>query len=284
VTLLTHYVLFAICRPPDLVAIVEDPGMKNACLAIGICCLVVSLIRAQAPKESPGPSTLRTIQARAVVGACTVPYCLDLAWQIPLGSRLSWVTTSVANPEKSPARVFLLRGTGTVLTPGFGTLCTKLRSAGIWSEDLGDAGERWISRELIEERRTGATPGPIVLVGHSRGGRNAIDAARSLQHAGIAVDLLVCLDTALPPTVPGNVRDALNIYWSEPRLYPAAALKADSGARTQIENIDLSDPHAPLQGQGLHHLNVTASPAVQDFVIGRILALAGKMNLASRTP
>ncbi len=110
-----------------------------------------------------------------------------------------------------------------------------------------------------------------MLVGHSRGARHALDAARVLEKADIGVDLLVCLDVALPPTVPANVRRVVNLYMSRDRLYPADSLQSAAGSTACIENIDLSSSEVLLTGQDLNHLNITASPAVQDFVVARIL-------------
>ncbi|HEX3151400.1 MAG TPA: hypothetical protein VHR66_25200 [Gemmataceae bacterium] len=254
--------------------------MKAAYLAIVIACLTGRDIFAQPPQDTTSRATMpsaRKIEATAVVAMCSVPYCLDLAWQIPLGSRLGWLTASAANPDpvRSPARVFLLRGTGTVFSSGYGELCTRLRRAGIWSEDLADVGNHWICRHLLAEHRAGRLRGAVVLVGHSRGGRHVLDAARELEKAGIAVDLLVCVDVALPPTVPRNVRRAISMYMSQRRIYPADPLRRDDGSIAGIENIDLNDPNATIKVRGLHHLNITASPAVHDLIVERIRQLAG---------
>jgi pimeloyl-ACP methyl ester carboxylesterase len=213
-----------------------------------------------------------------VVALTTVPYGVDLAWQLPLGSRVSWLTASAANPDPlhAPAKVFLLRGSGTVFSSGFGNLCTKLRRAGIWAEDLGPVGGSWICQHLIDEHQAGRLQGPIILVGHSRGGRHVLAAANGLQKAGISVDLLVCLDTALLPPVPGNVRQALNVYVSQQLLYPSDTLKPDSGATCQIENIDLNDSSSAINVRGLSHLKITASEEVHDFVMARILQVASQ--------
>jgi len=218
------------------------------------------------------------MKAKAVVAVTTVPYCADLAWQLPLSSRVGWITASAANPDplRAPAHVFLVRGTGTVFSPGFGDLCTRLRRAGIWAEDLGPGGDLWLCQHLISEQRAGRLPGSIVLVGHSRGGRHVLDAAYQLQKAGITVDLLVCLDAALLPTVPSNVRQAVNVYMSQQRIYPADTLNSAAGTTARIDNIDLSNPKSSIAGQGLHHLNITTSPAVQDLVMERILQVVGE--------
>jgi hypothetical protein len=248
---------------------------KSALLAIILSFLLEPSLFAQTAEQftaSQASVRIRTVTARAISGVTLVPYCVDMAWQIPLGGRVGWITASAANPDLLPsdARVFLLRGTGTVFSPGFGEICTKLRLAGIWTEDLGPAGDGWVCRHLIAEHRTGRLQGPIVLVGHSRGARHAVDAARELEKAGINIDLLVCLDVTLPPAVPPNVRQALNVYMSQHRLYPADQLLPVPGAAVHIENVDLSSPGAPVTGRALCHVTIAASSAVQDLIVERI--------------
>jgi hypothetical protein len=250
--------------------------MRNsALLAIAISLLAESGLVAQPDQLSRAKQEFaprRTLVAHTITAVSLVPYCADMAWQIPLGGRVSWVTASVANPEPLPtdARVFLLRGSGTVFTPGFGELCTRLRREGIWTEDLGPAGERWVCGYVMAEHRAGRLRGPVILVGHSRGARHVVDAAKELEKVGIRVDLLVCLDATLLPKVPSNVREAFNLYLSQPRLYPADTLSAEPGATVRINNLDLRGPDAPELGRAVCHLNIATYHSVQDLIVERI--------------
>ncbi len=199
-------------------------------------------------------------------------------WPFPFGVRLGWASAGAANPDptRARARVFLLRGQGMVFSRGLGVLCGVLRRAGLWAEDLRCVGDAWILRYLEAERLAGRAVGPLVFVGHSCGGRAALFAARELEKVGVPVDLVVCVDVALPPEVPGNVRRAVNISRSRWRLYPARTLQAAPGSATRIENIDLDDP---VCAWWLYHLNFTDSPQVQSLVLGQIFDLldrAGK--------
>ena len=90
------------------------------------------------------------------------------------------------------------------------------------------------------------------------------------------VDLLVCVDVALPPPVPSNVRQAVNVYMSQQLIYPADPLRPAVGGTTSIDNIDVNDPSSFIKGRGLHHLNITANPTVQDYVMERILQVVGE--------
>jgi hypothetical protein len=250
---------------------------------------ILAIIGASFLPQPPAPNPARVspsqkekdLAAHIAIAVATVPYAIDLAWQMPFGSRLGWATASAPNPEaaRSPARVFLVRGSGTVFSPGFGDLCTKLRRNGIWAEDLGPSGDNWIYQHLLGERKAGRLKGAIILVGHSRGGRHIIETAQELQKAGIGVDLLICIDVAAPPPVPGNVRQAINIYSSEHRVYPADILKPTPKATTGIDNIDLSSSRSPIKASGLNHLNITANAAVQQFIVQRVMQVANETQV-----
>jgi hypothetical protein len=194
-------------------------------------------------------------------------------WPFPFGVRLGWASTRVHNPAPGTerGRVYLLRGNGIFFSGGLGLLCGRLRRLGVWAEDLRCVGDRWALRHLA------ANPprGPLVFVGHSCGGRYSLFAARKLAERGTRVDLVVCLDVALPPEVPDNVGKAVNLYLTRRRLYPARPLRPAPGSGAVVENIDLSAAHSPLGGARLNHLNLTDHPAVQALALGRILEAVG---------
>src|SRR4051812_48520433 len=99
-----------------------------------------------------------------------------LLWPFPFGVRLGWVTTSVPNPplETARGRAYVLRGQAMVFSRGFGVLCDRLREAGVWAEDLRCVGDLWVRRHILADHRAGRLRGPLILVGHSCGGRYAL--------------------------------------------------------------------------------------------------------------
>jgi pimeloyl-ACP methyl ester carboxylesterase len=210
-----------------------------------------------------------------------------ITWPFPFWVRLGWATAGARNPHPTEAlgRAFLLRGNGAVFSRGFGPLCGALRRAGLWAEDLRCVGDLWLCRHLAHEHKAARLLCPVVFVGHSRGGRSALYAARQLEQLGVVVDLLVCVDVAWPYEVAGNVRRAVHLYRGRRRLYPARPLRAAAGSQAVVENVDLDEPSAPVSGRGLHHLNITACQAVRDYVIGRVLqALIAATPGEPRTP
>jgi hypothetical protein len=189
--------------------------------------------------------------------------CLALPW-------MGCGTDGPPNPVDSPGRVYLIRGQGWVFSGGWRTLRDRLRRAGIRADDLSDLAGSWPGDDILADRDSGQLAGPIVLVGHSRGGRQALFTAGRLGRAGVAVDLVLTLDVAMPPPVPAGVQRAVNLYRTRRRLYPARPLKTAGDCTARIENIDLDAPGSLIDARGLHHLNITDSPGVQDELFLRI--------------
>src|SRR5689334_14350943 len=83
------------------------------------------------------------------------------AWLWPAASRLGWLTTSAPNPPEAAARAaaYLLRGSGAVFSRGFGRLCDRLRTVGVWAEDLRCVGDRWACHHLATHRAAGRLAG-----------------------------------------------------------------------------------------------------------------------------
>ena len=194
-------------------------------------------------------------------------------WPFTFGVRLGWLSAGLANPDpaKVDARVYLLRGNAIVFSRGLGWLCGQLRQRGIWAEDLRCVGDRWACRHLIQNQKTDPIQRPVVFAGHSCGGRYSLYAAHQLHRLGIAVNLIVCFDVALPPDVPPNVKKAVNYYLSRRRIYPARPLRAVDPAATEVFNVDLSQPRWSLRGMWQNHLTVTNGINVQQAALGHII-------------
>jgi hypothetical protein len=200
-----------------------------------------------------------------------------ILWPFPFLVRVGWLSTRVPNPpaESARGRVFLLRGNGIIFSPGFAALCAALRRAGWWAEDLRCVGDRWACRRLVADHKAGRLRGPVVFVGHSCGGRYSLYGAEELLAAGVGVDLVVCLDVAGAPPVPGNVRRAVHLYRSRRRLYPARSLVPALGSAARVDNVDLDAPGSPVDPRWLVHVTVPARAAVRAFVLRCVEEAAG---------
>jgi hypothetical protein len=178
------------------------------------------------------------------------------------------------NPAGEPlGHVYLIRGQGWVFSGGWAVLCDRLRTAGVRAEDVSDHGGGWVADDVLARHRAGTLGGgPVVFVGHSRGGRQSLFAAERLARDGVRVDLILTADVAIPPPVPANVGRAVNVYLSKDRIYPARRLVAAAGSKAAIENVALDAPGSPFAPpHGLNHLNFTDSLEVRAYLYRRIM-------------
>jgi len=209
-----------------------------------------------------------------------------LTWPFTFGVRLGWLTTRCPSPEPHEARgrAYLLRGNTAVFSPGFGAMCDRLRRENVWAEDLRCVGDRWVHHHICTDHAAGRLRCPVILVGHSCGGRYALFTAQELARRGIGIELVICIDVALPYAVAVNVRHAVHLYRGQRRIYPARPLRAAPGSAAQIVNLDLDAADSVISPSGLHHLNITASAAVQDWVVNRVLQAVHEVELRAREP
>lgn len=177
----------------------------------------------------------------------------------------------VPNPGQPRGRVYLIRGQGWVFSGGWAVLRDRLRAAGVSAEDVSDLDGNWVADHLLTDHRAGRLREPVVLVGHSRGGRQALSVAGKLRREGIRIDLILTADVMRPPEVPANVGRAVNLYLTKRRLYPACPLKPAPGSPAAIENVALDAPGSPFHPHGLHHLNFTDSDEVQEYLFRRVM-------------
>jgi hypothetical protein len=184
---------------------------------------------------------------------------------------LSGRAAGLPDPGDSPGRVYLVRGQGWVFSSGWRALRDRLREAGVRAEDLSDrAGDR-VVKEVLADHQAGRLAGPIVFVGHSRGGRQSLAAAERLARSGVPVELILTTDVAVPPPVPAGVRRAVNLYLTHKRLYPARPLHPAPDSPAVVKNIDLNAADSPTPPRGLNHLNITDSPALQEYLFRQIM-------------
>jgi hypothetical protein len=159
-------------------------------------------------------------------------------------------------------RVLLLRGWLSVFSGGLDRLADELKARGINAEVRRHLYWTTAVSEIVRDRAAGKT-GPLILVGHSQGGNDAIEIARALQISHVPVDLVVTLAPYLPKPVPANVGRAINYYqgggWGSP-------LTADAGFRGKLSNFDLAgDPT-------IFHFNIDKSDRIQADILREILA------------
>jgi hypothetical protein len=165
------------------------------------------------------------------------------------------------------ARAYLVRGIlGLIFSRGMNHLAERLGEAGVEADvyDFPTCDEN--ADTAIREY--GEAPAPIVLIGHSMGGRCVLLMARRLQEAKIPVSLLVTVDPVHgSPSVPANVERYINIFLSDSFL-GGGDVASEQGFRGHFASFDLAS-HWDVS-----HITIDKLDALHDQLIAKCVQLA----------
>jgi pimeloyl-ACP methyl ester carboxylesterase len=181
-------------------------------------------------------------------------------------------TAAAPPPQAEPSptvprgRVYLFRGAlGLIFSRGMDRLTEKIQRAGIAADVYEFTVCNLIMATAIETYRQ--DPAPIILIGHSMGGRCALQIAEKLQAEGISVSLIVTIDPAhLSPEVPANVERFINIFLSKDVL-GGGDIKPVQGFPGHYASYDL-DQHGDL------HISIDKADAIHQQLVAKIREIA----------
>jgi hypothetical protein len=178
------------------------------------------------------------------------------------------ITPVAAEPSPIPsrARVYVFRGAlGPIFSLGMDSLTEKIQRAGIKANVYEFTICSFIASAAIKDYRD--DPAPIVLIGHSMGGRCALLFAETLQEEGFPVSLVVTIDPAhLSPDVPLNVEHFINIFLSK-NVLGGGDIKPKQGFRGSYASYDLD------QHDDVSHINIDKMDTIHQQLIAKIVRL-----------
>lgn len=181
------------------------------------------------------------------------------------------LTAPAASPpgaaQAEQARAYLFRGAlGPIFSRGIDTLTERIAQAGITASVNEFTVCRYIAEQAIRDYRQ--KPAPIALIGHSMGGRCALEFAELLQAENIPVSLVVTIDPAqLMPKVPFNVERYINIFLSNDVL-GGGDVKPEQGYQGHFASFDLS------KLAGVLHVNIDKMNTLHNQLVAKVQQLA----------
>ena len=142
---------------------------------------------------------------------------------------------------------------------GCDTLGKKLARRGydvtVTSPTLSYFAAMRIRNEYLHSPHTG----PIVIMGHSMGGRLCMHLSRILKADGIPVRLVVIADSNPHVTVPENVERCVNLFVTNPlHIFHGAPVERKS-CHTQLVNADMTRVQRPDWAKPVNHFNIDAN-------------------------
>jgi len=170
-------------------------------------------------------------------------------------------------PALPRGRVYLFRGAlGPIFSTGMDRLAEKIVQAGLPADTFEFTICPLVASRAIESYRD--DPQPIILIGHSMGGRCALLFSEKLQEEGIPVSLVVSIDPAhLSPSVPTNVERFINIFLSK-NVLGGGDIKPVEGFPGHYASYDV-ELHDEVS-----HITIDKLDALHQQIITKILQLS----------
>lgn len=163
---------------------------------------------------------------------------------------------------QGPPRILVLRGVFEIFSLGMNDLAAKLRDRGY------DATSTSWSLALFSMDCSGDRP--LIVIGHSLGGRMCGWTSRLMKTCGHRVPLLIVVDANLLTTIPSNVDECLNLYVTNKLgIFHGSPVYAES-PETRIVNWDVSKGQPSMFLGGVNHFDIDATDWVHNIIIREI--------------
>lgn len=94
--------------------------------------------------------------------------------------------------------VYMVRGFLGVFSGGMNQMAEKLEQRGVNVETLGHGGVTSLAKDIIQRAKKGKVSYPIIIAGHSLGGREVVNFSNRLGSHGIPVKLAIGIDPGFP--------------------------------------------------------------------------------------
>jgi pimeloyl-ACP methyl ester carboxylesterase len=181
------------------------------------------------------------------------------------------------NAPATSGHVYLLRGLiGDIFSRGMDKLADEMNRRGVPAQTHGVFAWASVADEAARTYRADAAP--IILIGHSTGGDNAILMARRLQDVNVPVAMLITFDpTPIADPVPANVEHALNIYQSTNPI-GGGHIRPGPGFHGHMSNVNLREHHEII------HITMDKSETLHDLVAAKILEVVHAAQATRAVP
>jgi hypothetical protein len=190
--------------------------------------------------------------------------CCKLALVIAalIGSCASRSAMAQDCTPQGPPRILVLRGVFEIFSLGMNDLAEKLRCRGY------DATSTSWSLALFSMDCSGDRP--LIVIGHSLGGRMCGWTSRLMKSCGHRVPLLIVVDANLLTSIPSNVDECLNLYVTNNfGIFHGSPVYAES-PETHIVNWDVSRGQPSMFLGGVNHFDIDATDWVHNIIIREI--------------
>jgi hypothetical protein len=181
-------------------------------------------------------------------------------------------------------RVLVIRGLFNVFSLGVDDLACQLSQLGyqvdVTPPSLADTVALHIEHEYLRD----PSIGPLVIIGHSMGGRKCCEIPWTWRDADIPVKLVVILDSNPEIRVPDNVERCVNLYvTNDLGIFHGRAVVPDQSG-TELVNVDVTKVPRPPGVPSVNHFNIDDSRWIHAMVVAEVERTLGPHSLARHVP
>jgi LysM domain-containing protein/thioesterase superfamily protein len=230
----------------------------------------VSKCRKQGRQRGVSRVQIVSFVGAVIISGCVL--CAATAAGCPANAQTAPAKTTApaAPPPAATAlprgRVYLFRGgLGLIFSRGMDKLAKRLEEARV-SVDVNEFTVcPYVADRAIREYRQ--DPAPVTLIGHSLGGRCALEFAEKLRAENIPVSLIVTIDPAyLMPKLPMNVERYMNIFLARDVL-GGGDVVPEKDFQGHFASFDLS------KLKGVLHINIDKMDIIHTQLLTKILQI-----------
>ena len=162
----------------------------------------------------------------------------------------------IAQDNSPRGKVLIIRGLFTVFSLGLDSLGEKLREEGLEVQVVSAFRASAAANQIRQQVVSDPDSGPVVIIGHSRGGDLAPIEARKFGASDVPVDLIVIVDTVRDAVVPRNVKRCVNLYTTNVLgIYSGEQVRAES-KETTLLNLHVKDLKDAGNTGFINHFNI----------------------------
>jgi len=194
-----------------------------------------------------------------------------VALGVTLVVALPWAITASDQPAERPGRILIIRGIFNVFSLGLDDLACKLSERGYRVDVAPPSLALMAAGSIQKECQQDPSLGPLVIIGHSIGGRFCCTIPWKWRESGISVKLVVILDSNPHTPVADNVERCVNLYVTNNIgvFHGRGVVAADP--RTDLVNLDMTKVTRPPGVRGVDHFNIDDSDWIHDLVLEEVV-------------
>ncbi len=185
-------------------------------------------------------------------------------------------------PSDAPGRVLIFRGVLNVFSLGLDDMAGDLQRKGydvsIIPPSLGFVPAVHLREKYLADPQRR----PLILIGHSMGGRMCLAVAKWLQKDNIPVELVLVLDANPNAKVPSNVKRCVNLYVTNALGIFHGSPLVPEDPRTPVLNIDVTRVKRPDWAWPVDHFNIDDSVWMRQVAINETVAACQRAPTMNR--